>query len=252
MGFHLVKSSDSNCKTFWMILILIICLFLIINNIYHHKNSEYFDNKKLVNKIIPTVKPDPTYNIGVCSKNCCATQWTTPINLTENSKVNPADIGKKYFTSNLTCNNGILNTGCVCLTPESKKLFNNNGYVKQLPMSNGLLDADNRKSVWQLNDNLINKPAVLGQTTQLTGEKDENNLIGGLAHDKTYRLGLIDSDIDIIKNYSIPINNNMIQWDNDKINDNLVANIVSTNIQTPTDKLLKNPLGASTLKINIK
>ena len=38
-------------------------------------------------------------------------------------------------------------------------------------MSNGLLEADNRKSVWQLNDNLIDKPAVLGQTTELTGIK---------------------------------------------------------------------------------
>ena len=252
MKFRLVKSSDSNCKVFWMILILIICFCLIINNIYHHRNSEFFDNKKLVDKIISNTKPDPTYNLGICSKNCCATQWNIPINLTENSKVNPADIGKKYFTSNITCNNGILNTGCLCLTPESKKLFNNNGYVKQLPMGNGLLDADNRKSVWQLNDNLIDKPAVLGQTTQLTGTKDEHNLISGLAHDKTYRLGSVYYDQDIVKNYSIPINNNMIQWDNDKINDNLIANQINTTIQTPTDKLLKNPLGASTLKTNIK
>ena len=119
-------------------------------------------------------------------------------------------------------------------------------------MGNGLLDADNRKSVWQLTDNLVDKPAVLGQTTELTGKKNEYNLISGLAHDKTYKLGSVNYDQDIIKNYSIPINNNMIQWDNDKINDNLVANLVSTNVQTQTDKLLKNPLGISTLKTNIK
>ena len=46
MTFRLVKSSDSNCKTLWMILILIICFCLIINNLYQHRNSEYFNNKR--------------------------------------------------------------------------------------------------------------------------------------------------------------------------------------------------------------
>jgi len=251
MTFRLVKSSNSNCKTIWMILILIICFCLIINNIYQNINNEYFDNKEVSKKTSTSTTSDKqkqTYNLGTCSKNCCATQWNVPINLNENSKVNPADIGKKYFRSNMTCNNGILNTGCVCLTPESKKLLKNKGYVNKLPMGNGLLNADNRKSVWQLNDNLINKPAILGQTTELTGKKDESIPISGLSTDRTNNFSLIDYDTDIIKNYSIPINNNIIEWNNNKINDNLLANIIDSNIQSPTDKLLQNPLGTITLK----
>jgi len=247
MSFRLVKSSDSNCKTIWMMLILIICLCLIMNNIYSHVNNEYFNNK-------PTIKdtPKPTYNLGTCSKNCCATQWNVPINLNEKSKVTPADIGKKYFTSNLTCNNGILNTGCVCLTPGSKKLLNKRGYVKKLPMDNGLLNADNRKSVWQLNDNLIDKPTTLGQTTQLTGINTDNYMIDGVSNDKMYKFGPIDYDTDIIKNSTIPINNNVIEWNNNKINvDLLQSTPLTTPLITPTDNLLKNPLGTITLKTNI-
>ena len=40
----------------------------------------------------------------------------------------------------MTCNNGVINTGCVCISDETKKMFNNRGFVKEVPMSNGLLD----------------------------------------------------------------------------------------------------------------
>ena len=85
-----------------------------------------------------------SYTLGVCSKNCCSTQWKTPIDVTERSKVKSIDVGpgKTYLTSNMTCNNGIIDTGCVCISDETKKMFNNRGFVKEVPMSNGLLDAD--------------------------------------------------------------------------------------------------------------
>jgi hypothetical protein len=85
-----------------------------------------------------------SYTLGVCSKNCCSTQWKTNIDVTERSKVKSIDVGpgKKYLTSNMTCNNGVINTGCVCISDETKKMFNNRGFVKEVPMSNGLLDAD--------------------------------------------------------------------------------------------------------------
>lgn len=231
MVFRLVQKSNSNCKTIWMILILLISICLIVNKLYELRNNEYFDNKQLS-------KPKSTYNLGTCSKNCCATQWRTPINITEQSKVLSTDIGKKFFTSNLTCNNGVINTGCVCLTPESKKLLENKGYVKQLPVSNGLLEADNLKSVWQLNDNLVNKPAVLGQTTELTGKPSNTQVLAGNDNIKNYNYGLIDYDIDI--NNSIPIDNNMIDWNNNIINANQV---LTKPLQSNTEKLISNPLG---------
>ena len=226
MIFKLVKKSDENCKIFWMILILFICMCLIINNLYKYKFNELFENN--AKKETEPIKTKPGYNLGTCSKNCCATQWNTPVNVTENSKVNQSDIGTKYFTSNITCNDGIVNTGCVCLTPESKELLNNRGYVKKLPLGNGLLGTDNHKSVWQLTDNLLNKPTTLEQTIELTGLKD--NIVSGVTNDKGYTFSTIDFDTDITKNYSIPINNNNIQW-NDKL-------------ETKTDRLLKNQVGA--------
>ena len=272
MKFRLVRKPNKDCKIFWMILILIVCLCLIFKTMYKQRKNEFFNNKKYKTK---KTNLDPSYNLGVCSKNCCATQWEVPIDLTERSKVNIKDIGKKYFRSNLTCNNGILNTGCVCLTKESRKLLNNKGYVKQIPIANGLLDADNRKSVWQLKDNLIDKPTVLGQTTQLTGKPNEQIIISGLVQDKKSKHSSIDYDKDISANYTIPINNNMIQWDNDLINYTLLSssnysdsnfnksensiskpilksNTADKTVKATTEKLLKNRLGTNTSNKNIK
>ena len=271
MKFRLVKKPNKDCKIFWMILILIVSVCLIIHTLYKQRLHEFFSNKK--HKKSKTIQ-NPSYNLGVCSKNCCATQWKVPIDVTERSKVKPEEIGKKYFRSNITCNNGIIDTGCVCLTKESKKLLNNNGYVKQIPMGNGLLDADNRQSVWQLTDNLIDKPTVLGQTTELTGKSNENIIISGLVHSKTNKQATINYDVDISSNYSIPINNNMVQWDNDLINDSLLSNsnysdsnltkidnaILTSSLdskpltktKSTTEKLINNQLGAITSSKNIK
>lgn len=223
--------------------ILIVLICLICNNIFNYK-YETFNNKSKQ----PAKK---TYNLGVCSKNCCATQWPTSINVGEKSKVNANEVGKKYFTSNITCNNGITNTGCVCLTKESKQLLENKGYVKQLPLANGLLDEDNRTGVYQLSDNLIDKPAVLGQTTQLTGTKiNFDNIIGVMRNDDKF--SSVNSEQNIINNLSIPINNNFINWDNDIINNNLEKNILTSNLGTKTDRLLDNRIGISTTEKNIK
>jgi hypothetical protein len=50
----------------------------------------------------------------ICSKKCCATQWPTSVEIDDN-RVNNSDIGKKLLTSNIQCNDGLYNTGCVCV-----------------------------------------------------------------------------------------------------------------------------------------
>jgi len=45
-----------------------------------------------------------------CSKNCCATEWRSDMNIV-NDGVDP----EKYQASNLNCNDGVQDTGCICL-----------------------------------------------------------------------------------------------------------------------------------------
>lgn len=50
----------------------------------------------------------------VCSKKCCFTGWpnSVPIN---DDRVKDSDIGTKFSTSNMNCNDGINDTGCICV-----------------------------------------------------------------------------------------------------------------------------------------
>jgi hypothetical protein len=243
MTYELVRNPNTQCKTFWMMILLFICSFVLIN-LLKNKN-EHFKTES-VKKTNSKLKQNSTYNLGVCSKNCCATQWPLTINLTERSKVKSTDIGKKYYTSNLTCNNGIINTGCLCLTDESKKVFGNRGYIKKLPTGNGLLDEDNRKSVFKVMENKP-RPNVLGQTTELTGKKDEKNIISG-KNEYKYENRInshrsVDSANEIAKEFSMPIDTNMIEWNNEVINNALIDTNISGNNIMSTESLLKNQIG---------
>ena len=167
MQFVLIKKTDNYLKVF----ITIAFIFIIIIVINEYKKKETFKEMynepskilvKTSNKSQDKTSSDKTssdksnassikpfdqtksYTLGVCSKNCCSTQWKTPVDVTERSKVKSSDVGpgKKYLTSNMTCSNGVIDTGCVCISDETKKMFNNRGFVKEVPISNGLLDAD--------------------------------------------------------------------------------------------------------------
>lgn len=177
MYYRLVKNPASDLKKIWLIIIFIIFAVLIYKCTISNVFNEKFKNKLSSTKKSKLLKPiNQSYNLGICSKNCCATQWPTPINTDERSKVKKSDINKKYFTSNLTCNNGVINTGCVCLTNESKQLLTNKGNVQRLPMANGLLDEDNRNHVFKLYESI--QPYNL-----------KNNLsteINGISNDKSY------------------------------------------------------------------
>ncbi len=50
----------------------------------------------------------------ICSKKCCATQWPTAVEI-EDNQINSNDIGKKFLTSNIQCNDGVTSTGCICV-----------------------------------------------------------------------------------------------------------------------------------------
>lgn len=163
----------------------------------------------------------PTYNLGVCSKNCCATQWPVPIDLKERSGVKLKNVGKgrMYSTSNLMCNNGVTNTGCVCLTQESKQILNKRGFVHNIPTGNGILEADNKPSAFKIMEDSVSKPInVLGQTTELIGDSSKQTILSGRYENKfdkrTDKFKIIESDKELAKKISMPINNNMIDFNN--------------------------------------
>ena len=110
---------------------IILAFIIIVIFIYLYKKIKRFESF--------------SYNLGVCSKNCCSTQWQVPENIREKDKIDPNEYNSKYTTSNMTCNDGIKNTGCVCLTEESKKLLSNRGY-SNLSFGNGLLNEDDNIS----------------------------------------------------------------------------------------------------------
>jgi hypothetical protein len=75
-----------------IIIFIIIILCIIINIIYNQEN----------------------FNIDyICSKNCCYSGWPNNV-IINDGLIDIQDIGKKYITTNLNCNNGINNTGCIC------------------------------------------------------------------------------------------------------------------------------------------
>ena len=46
----------------------------------------------------------------ICSKKCCSTQWPN----TTNNSIDPNIDMNKYLPTNLNCNDGIHDTGCIC------------------------------------------------------------------------------------------------------------------------------------------
>lgn len=210
----------------WSWIITVIVIISIILLLVYFKQIELFTS---------------SYNLGVCSKNCCSTQWPIPIDVTEDSGISIKD-AQKYLTSNITCNNGVTNTGCVCLTEQTKNMFEKGGYVKDLPTDNkGLLLADNSISAFKIIEDQTPRPVnVIGQTTELTGSKSDT-IVGKDEHIDRYRY--VNDEIDISTQFSMPVNSNIITFDNEKINDAQKKNITQPNELTDVDKLVGRPIG---------
>lgn len=102
-------------KIIYFILILLIIYIIYNNNNINYDEDENeneneeiedFDDKKY---IFPMEKI-------VCSKKCCSTQWPTSKNTQIiDSRINEND----YLPTNLNCNDGINDTGCIC-QPKNK------------------------------------------------------------------------------------------------------------------------------------
>ena len=282
MPYVLVKNTNNQIQYFWIILFIFFGGMFFYNR--RNRNEDFTNQSKSanfkptksesVNSNITNSKitnsrtiakskysyVDPllkSYNLGTCSKNCCATQWPVPIDLTERSGVKKIDIGRgrKFRASNLTCNNGVINTGCLCLTPESENVLSNRGYVKNLPQGNGLLNQDNRKSAFKvMEEEKLKKPAVLGQTTELTGDPNKSTDLSGKYVNKydnrIDRYRSVDSDIELSKQFNMPINTNIINIDHQAINNALVGTNISGNeIVSEVDNFLARPLGTDTKNI---
>jgi hypothetical protein len=273
MKYELVKTPNGQYKIYWMIIILFACGLILFKSMHFKFIGEKFDvatskkNKVSDNSAYTQLRKQaidynvedvvvPAYNLGVCSKNCCATQWPVPMDITERSKIDKKLVGTEYSSSSMTCNNGVIDTGCVCLTKQGKDLLGNRGYQKELPMGNGLLNQDNRKSVFKMMDK-TNKPLVFGQSDELTGTNVDklqlnNKYSGKYSGKKDIKLDkyrTILSDKDLAKNYSMAVNDNIISFDNQLINNALVDTNISGNILTPTDQLLSRPIGSDTKQI---
>jgi len=245
MPYRLVKIQEKSYKIYYIIIISLILLSLIYIIISHfNKKKEYFKNNKTY------TFDDESYNLGVCSKQCCATQWPVPINLTEKSKITHDMVGKKYYTSNLTCNNGVINTGCVCLNQGSKTLLGNRGFVKKLPTSNGLLNKDHKISAFKIMEDQIPRPLnVLSQTTELIGSKEDQILTTGKDEskfDKIDKYRTVKSEKELSQKFSMPVNNNIITYDNKLLNDE-IYNTISGNELSEVDKLVGRSLGENTI-----
>jgi len=265
MGYKLIKNPNSNCNfsIFTIFTFVIITMILVYNYQSNTLKLEKFTNKKKdkKDKKQKKQKKDKSYNLGVCSKNCCTTQWPVPIDLTEDSNVKLNEVGTKYFTTNMTCNNGVTNTGCVCLTDKSKKFLAKGGFEKDFPTGNGLFEQDNRISAFKIMEDKTPRPVnVLGQTTELTGSPKDKYIVKGKDEykfeDRINSHRSIESDGEIAGKYSLPINNNIIEWDNGGINKSLINTNISGNFfdEVPpisTKSLLKSSVGYPTSDISV-
>ena len=92
----------------WINIIIALLIFNLIYYFLLSLNIENFsnikDNKRILN------------SIGICSKKCCPDYYNNNI---KDSRVNK----NKYLTTSFSCNDGIRDSGCVCL---NKNLSNTN------------------------------------------------------------------------------------------------------------------------------
>jgi len=96
-------------------LILLIILLYCYSYTYECNNNQNNYSEDFYNNYFD-LKNDIPMNISnleniVCSKDCCSTQWPISEKIhVKDKKINM----NEYLPTNLNCNNGINDTGCVC------------------------------------------------------------------------------------------------------------------------------------------
>ena len=113
----------NNTVCFIILLIILLLLFCYFNSYECNSNSNSNSNSNNSNYYSEdfynnyfNLKDDIPMNISnlediVCSKDCCSTQW--PISGKIHVKDTKIDMNE-YLPTNLNCNNGINDTGCIC------------------------------------------------------------------------------------------------------------------------------------------
>lgn len=108
------KKCNNSIKINDYIFFNILLALVIFNLIYYILipfNIENYSNIKEDNKILNS--------IGICSKKCCPDYYNDNI---KDSRYNK----NKYLNTSFSCNDGVRNSGCVCL---NKKLSNKKNFL---------------------------------------------------------------------------------------------------------------------------
>ena len=101
---------SNNIICFLILLIILLYCYSYTyecNNNQNNYSEDFYNNYFNLNNDTPMNNND----IIVCSKNCCSTQW--PISDKIQVKDQKIDMDE-YLPTNLNCNNGINDTGCIC------------------------------------------------------------------------------------------------------------------------------------------
>ena len=88
----------------WINIIISLFIFNLIYYVLFTIEIENFSDINDKNKILSS--------IGICSKKCCPDYYKNDI---IDNRIKDDDIGKKYLTTSFSCNDGVRNSGCVCL-----------------------------------------------------------------------------------------------------------------------------------------
>jgi hypothetical protein len=103
----MVINVNINVICFSILLVILYLLYYYYVNTYGYTeefNNKYFDLK---------YDTPMDYNMEkmVCSKSCCSTQWpTSGPTQTKDPKIDM----NEYLPTNINCNDGIHDTGCIC------------------------------------------------------------------------------------------------------------------------------------------
>ena len=89
----------------WLNIILSLFIFNIIYYVLMSLEIENFSDINKNNRILSS--------IGLCSAKCCP-DYNNLDNIVDD-RIKKEDIGTKYLTTSFSCNDGVRNSGCVCL-----------------------------------------------------------------------------------------------------------------------------------------
>lgn len=87
--------------------------------------NQYSGKKYDIDMLDDGMNGNATLTFNMCSKACCSTQYPPPIDLPVDPLV--CNSKQKFVSSSYTCNNGLQDSGCVCMTEDQAELFARRG-----------------------------------------------------------------------------------------------------------------------------